>query len=192
MEAWSTAGAAFLLVFVAELGDKTQLLCLTLTSRYRPLQVWVAASAAFLVLNLLAVAVGASLQHWLPRQLLAIIVATLFLFFAWRSWQQADDDHDERPSEPKHSAYLTIFTLIFVGELGDKTQLAVAGLAGTQAALPVWVGASFALSASAGLAAFAGAAMLKKLPAHLIHRSAAILFLLFAIAALAVAFWPAN
>jgi len=51
------------------------------------------------------------------------------------------------------------FVLVFVAELGDKTQLAVAGLAGTQPAFPVWLGASLALSATSGAAAFAIAAV---------------------------------
>lgn len=184
MEWWNTGVAAFALVFVAELGDKTQLLCLTLSRRYRPVQVWLAASAAFLLLNAIAVALGASLQHLIPRPLLAVVVALMFLFFAWRSWRDAEEDADDAPLATARGAFFGIFALIFVGELGDKTQLAVAGLAVTQPPLPVWLGASVALSSSAALAAFVGARVLKNLAPRLVHRTAAVLFAAFAVAAL--------
>jgi putative Ca2+/H+ antiporter (TMEM165/GDT1 family) len=82
MDSLSSAGAAFLLVFVADLGDKPQLMRLRRTSRYCPWPVWLAATVAVLPLNLLAVLVGASLLHWLPNQLLAELVAVWFVLFA--------------------------------------------------------------------------------------------------------------
>ena len=85
------------------------------------------------------------------------------------------------------SVFLSAFAMIFLAELGDKTQLAVAGLAGTQAALPVWVGGTLALALTSALGVLAGQTVLRRLPLHLLHRVSAVLFLLLA----AVAAWRA-
>ena len=81
------------------------------------------------------------------------------------------------------SVFVSAFALIFLAELGDKTQLAVAGLASTQAVLPVWVGGTLALAFTSALGVWAGQTLLRRLPVHVLHRVSGILFL--ALAALA-------
>jgi putative Ca2+/H+ antiporter (TMEM165/GDT1 family) len=82
---------------------------------------------------------------------------------------------------------LSTFVLIFLAELGDKTQLAVAGLAGTQDPLAVWVGGTLALALTSALGVLAGQTLLRRLPLHLLHLVSGALFLLLA----AVAGWRA-
>ncbi len=181
----STAGAAFLLVFLAEFGDKSQLVCMTLAARYRPWPVLVGAGAAFAILNLLAVVFGAALAGWIPELWLTLIVALLFGFFGIQSLlMKADDDDDAVAKKSRQSLLLSAFLMIFVAEFGDKTQLAVAGLGGAEAPLPVWLGATLALLGTTAIGVLAGKALLKRFSLVMIHRVSGGLFIALAVLAL--------
>jgi len=73
--------STFGLLFVAELGDKTQLMAMSLAHRYRALPVIVGSFAAFFVLNVLAVLLGGGLATLVPRPLLLAVAALLFALF---------------------------------------------------------------------------------------------------------------
>ncbi len=178
-----TASTAFGLVALAEVGDKTQLVCMTLAARHPPAPVLIGAVLAFALLNVLAVLFGASVAAWLPGWITAAIVAVLFAVFGWRSWREGDAETVDVVEKSGRSVLLSTFALIFLAELGDKTQLAVAGLASTQAALPVWIGGTLGLAATSALGVLAGSTVLKRLPMRLLHRASGILFLLLAVAA---------
>jgi putative Ca2+/H+ antiporter (TMEM165/GDT1 family) len=138
---------------------------------------------AFAVLNGLAVLFGASVAAWLPEWVTAAAVAVLFAAFGWRSWREADAETVEVVENSGRSVLLSTFGLIFLAELGDKTQLAVAGLASTQAALPVWVGGTLGLAVVSALGVLAGRTVLRRLPMPLLHRVSGALFLLLAMLA---------
>lgn len=182
-----TTSTAFGLIALAELGDKTQLVCMTLAARHPPAPVLIGAVLAFATLNLLAVLFGASVAAWVPEWVTATIVAVLFAVFGWRSWREADAETVEVTEKSGRSVLLSTFALIFLAELGDKTQLAVAGLASTEAALPVWVGGTLGLAATSALGVLAGRTVLQRLPMSLLHRISGVLFLLLA----AIAGWRA-
>ncbi len=184
--AWlSSAGTTFLLIALAELGDKSQLVCMTLAARHRGLPVVAGAVAAFAILNLLAVLFGAAVAAWLPESLVTAAVALLFGIFGIRSLLHRDDEEDEAIAEkPGHGIFATTFLLIFLAEFGDKTQIAVAGLGSTEAALPVWAGATLALAATSALGVLAGRRLLQKLSLVWVHRVSGTLFLVLAAAAL--------
>lgn len=172
------------LVALAELGDKTQLVCMTLAACYPPAPVLLGAVAAFAVLNLLAVLFGAMVAAWVPEALVAAGVAILFAVFGWRAFGEAEEGCVKLEESHQHSVFLSAFALIFLAELGDKTQLAVAGLASTQPALPVWIGGTLALAGTSALGVWAGQTFLRRLPLSLVHRvSGSLFFLLAAVAA---------
>lgn len=175
-----TASTAFGLIALAELGDKTQLVCITLAARHPPMPVLLGAALAFALLNGLAVLFGASIAAWLPEWLTAAGVAILFGVFGWWLWREADAATVEVAEQSGRSALLSTFSLIFVAELGDKTQLAVVGLASSQAMLPVWFGGTLGLVAISALGVLAGHTVLRRLPARLLHRVGGTLFLLLA------------
>ena len=77
----SSASATYLLIVLAEFGDKSQLVCMTLAARHRGLPVVIGAIAAFAILNLLAVLFGAAVAAWLPEWLVITAVAVLFALF---------------------------------------------------------------------------------------------------------------
>ncbi len=182
----STIISAFTLLFLAEMGDKSQLLAMTLAHRYRTAPIIAGTFAAFFMLNLLAVGVGQTLYKWVPQELALLASAGLFLFFAYRSWRDADDDEsDEAGEKSSHGAFVSSFTMIFVAEFGDKTQLAMIALvAGTGEIWSVFVGGTLALWTVSLIGILLGATLLRKIPKLWVHRAAATLFLTFGILAL--------
>lgn len=183
-ESLSVSLSAFALISLAELGDKSQLVCMTLAARHRHWPVLLGASAAFFILNALAVLFGAGVAAWVPERMMAGIVAVLFGAFGIHALRsQGDDDAEEVIDKPGHGIFFTTLLLILVAEFGDKTQIAVAGMAGSLAPWPVWVGATAALVTVSALGVWAGRTLLQRLPLHWLHRASGGIFLLFALAA---------
>lgn len=178
-----TASTTLGLVALAELGDKTQLVCMTLAARHPAPPVLLGAVLAFAVLNLLAVVFGAAVAIWLPEWLVAALVAVLFAAFGVHALRAAGAEAVKVEERDGRSVLLSTFVLIFLAELGDKTQLAVAGLAGTQDPLAVWVGGTLALALTSALGVLAGQTLLRRLPLHLLHLVSGALFLLLAVLA---------
>jgi len=177
--------SAFALLFVAEMGDKTQLTAMTLATRYRALPVAIGVCSAFLVLNVLAVVVGQMLFRYVPQQAVLLAAGVLFLVFARKSWQASDEDEEESDPADARSAVITSFLMIFMAELGDKTQLALIALAASSGApWSVFGGATLALWAVSLIGIFVGATLLKDVPKALMHRAAALLFAGFGLLAL--------
>jgi len=184
--AWlSSAGTTFLLIALAEFGDKSQLVCMTLAARHRGLPVILGAVAAFAFLNALAVLFGAAVAAWLPEWVVTVAVAALFTVFGISALRYRDEDTDEEVEEkPGHGMFATTFLLIFLAEFGDKTQIAVAGLGSTTEANAVWTGATLALACTSILGVLAGRKFLHKLPLVWIHRISGVFFLALAIYAI--------
>ena len=182
---FGVAASAFALLFVAEMGDKTQLTAMTLATRYRALPVAIGVCSAFLVLNVLAVLVGQVLFRYVPKQAVLLAAGMLFLVFAWKSWQASDEDEEASGPADARSAVITSFLMIFMAELGDKTQLALIALAASSGAVwSVFAGATLALWAVSLIGIFVGATLLKNVPKALMHRAAALLFAGFGLLAL--------
>ncbi|MBF0256598.1 MAG: TMEM165/GDT1 family protein, partial [Gammaproteobacteria bacterium] len=180
-EYFSVGLSSFALIALAEIGDKSQLVCMTLASRHRHWPVLLGAGSAFLLLNLLAVLFGAGVAAWVPEQIIALLVAILFGVFGIQSLRASAEDETEEPIEHSgRSIFVTAFLMIGLSEFGDKTQIAVAGLAGSLPPLPVWLGASLALVAISALGVWAGRTLLQRLPLLWLHRLSGGLFLLFA------------
>lgn len=181
----SSVGTSFLVIGLAEFGDKSQLVCMTLASRHRGLPVALGAIAAFAVLNLLAVLFGAAIAAWLPAWIVALAVAILFAIFGISALRyREEDDDDEIEEKPGHGIFATTFLLIFLAEFGDKTQIAVAGLGSTASAAAIWTGATLALATTSLLGIVAGRRLLNRLPLLWIHRVSGVFFLILSAYAL--------
>jgi putative Ca2+/H+ antiporter (TMEM165/GDT1 family) len=168
----------FLLVFFAEFGDKSQLVCMTLSTRYRAFPVFIGSCMAFAILNLLAVLFGVALNAYLPKPLILFIVGMLFLVFGVQSFVHGEDEGTGKVKVGKH-LLISVFILIFLAELGDKTQLAVAGLAAVGQAWVIWLASTLALGVTTLIGVWFGRVLLKKISTALVHRGAGILFMLF-------------
>lgn len=177
--------STFGLIFLAELGDKTQLTAMALALRYPWKKIFVGIAAAFVVLNLAAVVVGKVLFLLLPIFWVTLVSGLLFLYFGYSTLRHAcdGDDDDSRPPTAA-SAARTAFIMIFMAELGDKTQLVTASQAAQHSAglmqlSMVFASSTLALWSVSLLGIFAGKQLVKYIPLCWIHRSAGIMFLAF-------------
>lgn len=178
----ATAATSFALIAAAEIGDKSQLVCMTLASRHRAMPVLLGAISAFAFLNTLAVVFGIAIASWLPTYIVASVVATLFAAFGIHSLRiEEDDDKEEVKEKSGHGIFFTTFLLITVAEFGDKTQLAVVGLSSTAAPIAVWFGSTVALASTSALGILAGRTILQKIPLTLLHRISGTIFLMLSV-----------
>ncbi|MFK5949275.1 MAG: TMEM165/GDT1 family protein [Methylococcales bacterium] len=180
----ATASTSFLLIAAAEIGDKSQLVCMTLAARHRATPVLLGAIASFAFLNSLAVIFGAAIASWFPDYIVSITVAILFAVFGVHSLFNTEEEEDEEVIEKSgHSLFFTTFFLITVAEFGDKTQLAVVALSSTAEPFAVWIGATCALILTSTLGVIAGRTLLKKVPLTLLHKISGVIFLILAVLA---------
>lgn len=115
-----------------------------------------------------------------------LAAAALFLAFAYRSWREGDKTEETGDSVPtRGGVFLTSFSLIFLGEFGDKTQIATIALAaGTGQPWSVFAGSTLALWSVSLMGILVGCILFARLPRIWVHRSAAVLFALFGVLAL--------
>lgn len=175
-----TVALTAVLVFMAEIGDKSQIVCMTLAARHRGLPVLLGAVIAFTVLNLLAVVFGVIVANTIPEIYVAGVVALLFLMFGLQSLFAGQEslNQDDAPKLSSHSLLITAFLMIFIAEFGDKTQIAVAGLSARFDAAGVWLGVTLALAVTSALAVWVGRRLLQHIPIHLMQRLSGVVFLL--------------
>ena len=172
------------LVFLAELGDKTQLVALGLGARHRLTPVLVGVALGYAVTNLLSVVVGGLLGAALPTRALGIGGGILFLGFAvWNLRSDGADDEADVPGTPAGSGrlVLSVATTMFVAELGDKTMLATATLAAQGDPILVWIGATIGITLSGAVGVFLGRAAGHRLPERATRIGSAVLFALFGV-----------
>lgn len=190
---WATVSSSTLgLIAAAEMGDKSQLVCMTLAARHQPLPIVLGATAAFAALNLAAVLFGAAVAHWLPAWAVGLAVTLLFAVFGLKALFTPEEEEDANLAEKSgHGVFLTTFLMIFAAEFGDKTQLTLAGLAANWPLAPVWLGGTLALAATSALGVWAGRTLLRRLPIHWLHRLSGVLFIGFAAYAASQLPWAA-
>jgi putative Ca2+/H+ antiporter (TMEM165/GDT1 family) len=172
-------------IFIGELPDKTMFASLVLATKGRPRQVWLGASAAFLAHVAIAVTVGVALFALLPRRAVDAVVGAMFLFgavYAWRESRREEEEEADRRQTSRHGAMLTAFSVIFLAEWGDLTQILTANLAAKyHAPLSVAVGSILALWAVAALAVVSGQSVLRVMHIATIRKvTAAVLLILTA------------
>ncbi|MFF5258290.1 TMEM165/GDT1 family protein [Actinomadura viridis] len=170
---------AFAVIFLAELPDKTMFASLAMGTRMRPLWVWFGTSTAFLVHVAIAVAAG-SVFALLPKPLVQVVAAALFAFGAYTLLRGGGDDDDEDAAPDKKvtglwPTYLTAFTVLFISEWGDLTQITTANLAATRGPLPVALGALLALVSVSALALIAGRFIAERVPLRIVQRIGGVL-----------------
>jgi putative Ca2+/H+ antiporter (TMEM165/GDT1 family) len=172
---------SFLLVFVSEMGDKTQLLALILAARFRkPLPIMLGILVATLLNHALASYVGSFITNYISADILKWILAATFIGFGL--WILIPDKDDGFEDKHKWGPFLTTTVAFFFAEMGDKTQLATVALGARYAApMMVTVGTTLGMLGADGLAVMFGHKFTDKVPMAWIHRIASGLFILFGI-----------
>jgi putative Ca2+/H+ antiporter (TMEM165/GDT1 family) len=180
----------FAAIFVVELPDKTFVATLVLSTRYRPLLVWIGVGSAFLVQTLVAVLLGHAVTY-LPEEVvrgvagLIFLVGAVLLFREGRSQHRAAEDEEEYAAKAKAAtgwkAVLTCFLILFAAEWGDLSQLLTISLvAKYDDPVSVFIGAWASLLVVSGLAAVGGRALIRFVPLHALHYLGAAFCLLLA------------
>jgi putative Ca2+/H+ antiporter (TMEM165/GDT1 family) len=164
---FSVVAAVFPIIFLGELPDKTMFASLVMSTRGRPLSVWLGAAGAFVVHVVIATTIGVALFHLLPHQVLDALVALMFLAGAALALLEArkareEEQLVEREALTGRRVVTVAFVVIFLAEWGDVTQLLTANLAAHyHSALSVGVGSVLALWAVAALAIIGGQSILR-------------------------------
>ena len=172
---------SFGVIFLAELGDKSQLMALAFAARYRAVIVLTAVTIATLLVHAASVVVGRFLGLALPTSLINFVAGIAFLVFA--VWTLRGDEVDEAKADKDASGtlatLLAVGTTFFLAELGDKTMLATITLATTNDPIGVWLGSTVGMVAADALAIGVGALLGTRLPERAIKLFAAGAFVVF-------------
>ena len=170
----------FAALFVVELPDKTFIATLVLSTRFRPLFVWIGVGLAFLTQTLIAVALGKA-ASFLPDTVVHIAAALMFLIGAIillreaRSHEASESDEEADFAAKAGEAQgfriiVTSFLVLFAAEWGDLSQLLTLSLvARYEAPFSVFAGALAALLTVSALAVIVGRNLLRWIPIHVLH-----------------------
>jgi putative Ca2+/H+ antiporter (TMEM165/GDT1 family) len=181
MEAFLTSTV---IVAVAEMGDKTQLLSFLLAARFRkPWPILAGILLATLANHFLAGAVGAWIATWIPGEILKWVVAVSF--FAFGLWALKPDELGEDPAMPAAGVFLATLVAFFRVEMGDKTQLATIALAARYDSLvAVVLGTTFGMMLANAPAVWIGEKLAHRVNMKLMRWTAAALFWVLGVLAL--------
>ncbi|HXH23272.1 MAG TPA: TMEM165/GDT1 family protein [Dehalococcoidia bacterium] len=179
---------SFLLIFLAELGDKSQLVALWFATRYHWLMVLLGVAAATLVVHLGSTILGNTAADLLPEPLVLLVAGASFFGFAlWGIRGDRLDDMGEARQVSLLGSFAVVAAAFFLAELGDKTQLATVTLGAREpdSFAGVWLGSTAGMVAADALAIAAGVVAGKRLPMRLLAYAAAALFAVFGTMAVA-------
>jgi putative Ca2+/H+ antiporter (TMEM165/GDT1 family) len=164
------------LVFVAELGDKSQLMSMTFATRYRARTVIIGAGLATAAIDLASALVGNILGDALPRDHVRVAAGVLLLLFALLALRDLRQHEEPRPHERGGRAVVVVAVAFTLSELGDKTMFTTMTLATQYHWALVWIGSTIGMLVSVVLAVLAGRALLSLVPLRLVHLVSAALF----------------
>lgn len=180
---------AFLLstavIFVAELGDKSQLMAMTFATRYRVRDVIIGITAATALVHLASVGIGAFVGDRFAnsQHIISVVAGIAFLLFAAWTWR-GDELTDEEANKAKSAtgaAIVAVGVAFFLAELGDKTMLATITLATQEGWFGTWLGSTVGMVAADALAIVVGALLGKHLPERVIKIGATVAFIVFGV-----------
>lgn len=172
-------------IFVAELGDKSQLMAMTFAARYRARDVLIAITVATAIVHLASVAIGALIgdQFEDSQGTISVIAGIAFLLFA--AWtlrgDELTEDEADKARTSAGAAILVVGVAFFLAELGDKTMLATITLATQEGWLGTWIGSTVGMVAADALAIGVGAVLGKHLPERAIKIGASLAFVVFGV-----------
>lgn len=176
---------AFILIFIAEMGDKTQILAMAFATKYSVKKVLIGIFIGVLLNHGLAVILGSHIASFIPVDTVKMIAGFAFVGFAL--WTLKGDVEDDENQKPKYSLgpVVTVAIAFFIGELGDKTQLTAITLAADASyILAVLVGTVLGMMVTGVIGIFVGRKLGNKVPMFLLKIIAASVFMFFGLAKL--------
>ncbi|MBD3255440.1 MAG: hypothetical protein GF383_10125 [Candidatus Lokiarchaeota archaeon] len=217
---WLIIVAVFLIVFLGELGDKTQLIVFNLTLEYeKKYKVGIGATIGFAAIVTLGVFIGEVVVIFVPILLISLISGGIFLIIGFLELINAkklykekqgvkqneqiderielnrsiavDNENSSFLKKIKKNPYIAGFGSIFIMELGDKTQLLTITLASIyDSPILVWLGAFFALVSLAWIGVFFGKFIAERVPKFHLKLVSSMIFILIGILILITSFLP--
>jgi len=166
-------------VFIAEMGDKTQLVALAFATKFKTWTVLAGVFVATFLVHLISVMLGEAVSLALPIFWIKLLAGLSFIFFGLWTLRGDSLDEDEVKNASRFGPFLTVAITFFLAELGDKTMLATITIASEQKHFTaVWFGSTVGMVLADGLAIIVGKVMGKNLPEKLIKYVGAGIFLI--------------
>lgn len=169
----------FLLIFLAEMADKTQLMIMALTNKYKLREVVVGMICGVLMISALSVLAGDFIGTFIPMYMVKLCAAAVFLIFGMINLKPsaAEDSRSFNLRIP----ILAIALTFLLAELGDKTQLATVAFAADHmnAHLPIFLGASLGLIAANIIGIFAGKFIFSHFSEDIVKVASSFIFFVF-------------
>lgn len=184
--------SAFGLIFIAEMGDKTQLLALAFSTKYKTGDVLKGVFAGAFLNHALAILFASFISRYASLNNIQLIASFIFLVFGFLSLVVEYEDEDEKKEKSFSNPILAVAAAFFIGELGDKTQLTAMALgAGAKSPFMILLGTSLSMVAVSYVGIYTGKVLGKKIPEITMKMIAAVIFLIFGFSGL-YSFLPSN
>ena len=169
---------AFVLVFAAEVGDKTQLMLMTLSAKYSIMQMLLGILLGVVVNHGAAVFIGSFLSNAADDSMLQIFSGAMFIVFGIIII--VFDDENENKRDFKFGPVITTALTFFLGEMGDKTQLTAMTLA-IKAKYPLIIlsGSVAGMLAIGFVGIIIGTSLTKHIPSYIIKTISGLIFIIF-------------
>lgn len=170
--------------FIAEMGDKTQLMLVAMTSKYKLKDIILGTGVAILILNGIAVLAGGLISEAVPLWLIRIIAGLAFLYFAASTLAGEEEEEEEAKTGKIKFAPLAVAATFFLAELGDKTQLTAITFGaneGLSSAVIVWLACSIGMFAADIVGMLVGYLLKSKTPDGILNVLAFVIFSIFGV-----------
>lgn len=169
---------AFLLIFIAEMGDKTQIIAMTFASQYKVKDVIKGVVIGVVLNHGIAIILGRFISTIMPLNTIQIVAGIMFVIFGLMILK--DEKTDELNGNKNLGPIVTVSLAFFIGELGDKTQLTAMTLS-TEASYPIiiLIGTTLGMVATSGVGIFIGSRISEKIPDITIKIASSIIFIAF-------------
>ncbi|MGB3368560.1 MAG: TMEM165/GDT1 family protein [Acidaminobacteraceae bacterium] len=177
---------ALALIFIAEMGDKTQILSMAFATKYKIEKILMGVAIGSFINHGLAILLGTLLTQVIKIEMLTLIAGVMFIVFALWSLTVDDDDEDD-VSITKYGPIVTVALAFFLGELGDKTQLTALTLA-SSSKYPyiILAGTVSGMVLTSMIGIFIGSKLGSKIPEMQLKLGAFAIFMLFGLQKLLV------
>ena len=172
---------AFIMVVLAEMGDKTQLLAMAFAAKYPWKKVMLGVLFATLLNHFVAIAAGIYLNTLVPQHIVEIVASVAFIVFGLLILK--DDELGNEAEKNRFSIFWTVAIAFFLAEMGDKTQLATVALSAQIGSdlLTILIGTTAGMLVADGIGIALGAALHKYVPDRVVKKIASGIFILFGI-----------